>query len=413
MTRVLVFFPHNPFPPRSGAHLRCLQILAGLHDMGAQVTFASSYFTSETSWDDISQADVRTVGSPEIRVHRRSQWDARYLHYLGKYYHLRHKRAPLSSAYHSPPTLQRWFKQLTKSVAPNIIFINYAFWDNLVTPEMRRHARTVMETHDLVTLYQKRFELMERVMPAPPISPNTVNPDFVRQDFFDQLGVDVSRAEYEIYTKYDVTVAITPADAALIQKNSPNTHVVVLPMTFEVSHQSGSYHGAAFFPTGPNPFNVQGYLYFASRVLPQVRCAVPEFKLIVTGGVCEKVEPAPGIELRGFVPDLDSLYATTRFLICPLLGKTGQQVKILEAMAHSIPVLATQAAAEGAPIVHEQNGLIARDADEFAEHAIRLWNDPGLCEALGRAARETIAQNFSPARLQQGLREILQIVEPA
>ncbi|HZQ06555.1 MAG TPA: glycosyltransferase, partial [Anaerolineae bacterium] len=82
--------------------------------------------------------------------------------------------------------------------------------------------------------------------------------------------------------------------------------------------------------------------------------------------------------------------------------------KILEAMAHGIPVIAMRAAADGSPIRHEENGLIADNAAEFAAYVVRLWNDRGLCRRFGKAARATIAHEYSQARLRQDLCEILE-----
>ncbi len=92
----------------------------------------------------------------------------------------------------------------------------------------------------------------------------------------------------------------------------------------------------------------------------------------------------------------------------PVFGGTGQQVKLIEAMGHGVPVIAVRQAAEASPLIeHGVNGLIAADAAEFAEHMIRLWQDPRLCRAMGRAARESIAKHFSRERLLRGLAEVM------
>jgi glycosyltransferase involved in cell wall biosynthesis len=103
----------------------------------------------------------------------------------------------------------------------------------------------------------------------------------------------------------------------------------------------------------------------------------------------------PGIKLRGFIPNLADLYLEAAFLPCPIFGGTGQQVKIVEALAHGLPVIAFEAAAKTSPIIHNVNGLIAHDALEFAEHTVYLWQNRDFCQELGRAGRETIRNEFS------------------
>jgi glycosyltransferase involved in cell wall biosynthesis len=105
---------------------------------------------------------------------------------------------------------------------------------------------------------------------------------------------------------------------------------------------------------------------------------------------------------------MEPLYNSARFLVCPVFGGTGQQVKVVEAMAHGVPAVALRVAADRSPIQHEVNGMIANNAEEFAEHVLRLWKDPKLCAQLGDAARKTVAQEFSPTRLVEALSMMVQ-----
>lgn len=408
MKRVLVFFPHNPFPPRSGAHRRCIEILQGFHALGADVSLASSTHTSETDWQTISEQDRRDAGISNLYLYSSTIWDHRYIKYSNKIYQRLHRPPPLDSANYAPPGLRRWFARLANEIRPDVIVVNYAFWGGLVTPALHHSSISVMDTLDLVSLYRPRFILMEQFLSAPPFSPANVNPGFLQENFFDAYNFQVAPEEYRIYDRYRYTIAITRADAKLISDHTTHTRVVVLPMTQATCALDNTYDGSALYTPGRNPFNVQGYLYFAARVLPRVLERAPAFHLDVTGAMCEDVLPASGITLRGFVSDLTPYYQRAPFLICPILGKTGQQIKIVEAMAHGLPVIATQAAAEGSPIRHGENGLVANDAAEFADDVVQLWHDRALCKRLGIAARETIAQEFNRTRLLDGLGKILE-----
>ena len=82
----------------------------------------------------------------------------------------------------------------------------------------------------------------------------------------------------------------------------------------------------------------------------------------------------------------------------------------VEAQSRSplVPAVALRVAADRSPIQHEVNGMIANNAEEFAEHVLRLWKDPKLCAQLGDAARQTVAQEFSPTRLVEALSTMVQ-----
>ncbi len=405
--RVLVFFPHSLFPARSGAHRRCIQILQGFHALGAEVTLASSTHTSDTTWRAVSETELRAVGVSRLAVHQASVWDQRYHNYARKFYQWTRRAPPLDSANYAPPTLCHWFARLVNETQPHVIVVTYAFFGRLVSRAMRSQSVTVMDSLDLVSLYKPRFDVMKQYFAAPPFSPTRVDPKILDENFFERLHFQVAPDEYRIYDAYQYTIAITRADADLIQQHTAHTRVLALPMTQETRTLENQYAGAALYTPGRNPFNVQGYLYFAARVLPRVLESEPTFCLHVTGDVCADLNAVAGIELCNYLDDLTPEYTRARFLICPILGKTGQQIKIVEAMAHGVPVIATRAAAEGSPLCHGENGLIAKDAAEFAGYVVQLWRDRELCRALGERARATIARDHSTPRLLQGLSLIL------
>ncbi|MCM3903811.1 MAG: glycosyltransferase [Pyrinomonadaceae bacterium] len=417
MKRALVFVPHKPWPPKFGAHKRYLETIAGLKTLGFNITLASSDACSDSKWDTASEEGLKQEWVDEVHVHRPTIEDYKFVHRLKSFYdldyslipvlrklHLLDKReSSLSSRIHTVPTMRRWFKQLVEQTSPDLIFMNYAFWDPLVDHRKWQSITRIMETIDLLSLNRRMWQALEKHLPAPPINPADVADEVLQEDFFQKLKLTVDPEEFRIYDQYNYTIAISQQEAEIIEKNTSRTQVVHIPMTQEPVQMANDYSGPALFPTGPNHYNTQGYLYFAKRVLPHVRVKDPSFCLQVTGHCSSQVVPVEGVQLSGFVPNMESLYRSARFLVCPVFGGTGQQVKVVEAMAHGVPAVALRVAAARSPIQHEVNGLIADSAEEFAEHVLRLWKDPELCAQLGGAARNTIAQDFSRTRLIEAL----------
>ena len=407
MRRVLYFFPHNPIPPRSGAHKRCLEVLAGLRELGCEVIFTSSTLSSESKWQTSSIDELKSLGVAQVRVHRAWSIDGRLSRTMLRVYRRLGIAVPINSMIYSPPIMRLWFWKLYREVGADLIMMNYAYWDGLIRRRMRGAVRTVIDSYDLSTLHEAMSRRVNQLLPRFPIDPAQTDDRLVDEDFFARHEASAAASEYRVFDKYDLTIAISGAEATLIQQNTSRTTVLTLPMTYRIPACRNDYSGAAIFPTGPTRLNLQGYLYFAKRVLPRVLERCPDFLLQVTGTVCKQVVAQSGVGLMGFVPDLSRLYESARFLICPLLGKTGQQIKIVEAMAHGLPAIATRQAAEGSPIRHGQNGVVAGSAAELAEWVVRLWNDRALCRKMGEAARDTIAAECSRERLVESLRAIL------
>lgn len=404
--RVVFFFPHNPLPPSSGAHHRCLEMLAGLRDLGAEVVFASATHTSESAWTRASIESLRRDFGCDVQVYKAGLFDRVYRGVARRVHRVMGQNLSIRSGFYTPPGMRRWFRTLTRRFAADVVIVSYVFWDGLTRGTRSKGCRYVMDTIDLMAAQiAMRERLRSRLPSSTLIDPAHIADDVIDERFFAGIATPGLTSEFRIFDRYDCTIAITDAERDLIRDNSPRTKVTWIPITLTPAARSSTCTGPALFPTGPNPFNLQGYLYFVRRVLPVVLGRLPGFTLTVTGSVCDRVPGQEGVALAGFVQDLGAVLATARFVVCPIMGLTGQQVKIVEAMAHGVPVIALRPAAVGSPIRHGINGFIADDAEQFAEYVCTLWADAELCRRMGEAARETVAREFSHGRLVAGLAE--------
>jgi len=420
--KVLVFFPHNIWPPRTGAHKRCLEMIAGLREIGCEVTLASSTLSTDNEWQSSSIQGLKTNIVKDVHVYQATAADHRFIRRLRKFYARDYRfiwrlknfypfarsEPPLNSVLYSPPGMRRWFKDVLGESAPDAVLMNYAYWDGLLNHRKLKSVLRIIDTIDIISL-NARMQQAVRESLSFPLRVNDIDGHVLKEGFFKEGGFTASREEFHIYDKYNYSIAITTQEADLIKRRTRKTKVVLIPMTQQTIYLSNSYTGPALFPVGPNLFNTQGYLYFVNKVLPKVRKEVPSFSLQVTGFYDNIIPPdlVEGIIFRGFVSELRTVYESSKFVVCPVFGGTGQQVKIVEAMAHGVPVIALREAAGRSPLRHRVNGLVANDADEFADYVIQLWSDEDLCRQLGNAARETIAAEFSRSSLLEGLSAII------
>ena len=403
--KVLFFFPHNPYPSRSGAHQRCLEMLWGLRALGCKTTLLSTTLFSDSLWEARSVQALEDEWVEQVLIYETAVFDRYFQSALRRAGKLLGWRVPLNSMFFNPPVLRRWVARACDQIEPDLAVISYAHWDGLLPRQAV--PLTAIETHDLLSLNQRMRDALQQHLPAPPIDAAQVAEDILREDFFDKLALAVDPEEFRIYDKYDYTIAVSAKEAATIRQQTRQTTTLLIQTTQEVKRSQPGYDGPALFVTGPNPFNLQGYLYFVRRVLPRVRRQSLSFTLRVTGACCQSVLPAEGVLLSGFVPDLKAVYEASRFAICPVFGGTGQQVKVVEAMSYGLPVIITRAAAESSPVRHGINGLVANDAEEFADYCVQLWSDPALCRQLGQAAKGTIAADYSRSCLLEGLAKLV------
>jgi glycosyltransferase involved in cell wall biosynthesis len=107
----------------------------------------------------------------------------------------------------------------------------------------------------------------------------------------------------------------------------------------------------------------------------------------------------------GWVDDLGPEYAAADVVVVPIRCGGGTRIKVLEAFAHQVPVVATSVALEGLPVEHGTHCLMADTPSAFAQACARLEREPALGRALAARSVELVRASFSPEALENLLRE--------
>jgi glycosyltransferase involved in cell wall biosynthesis len=313
----------------------------------------------------------------------------------------------VNSLLFSPPGMRAWFRSAVEELAPDYIFMTYLFWDGLLEHQELWDILTVVDTQEIASLNTPMEQEALRFFGKRPLVLDEVPDEALALDFYKKLKLRPSRAEFRLCDKYDYTISIAPREFELIEQHVRRTKLFYLPVTCEPVLVDNTYQGPALFPSGPNPFNVQGYCFFARHVLPLILKADSSFELALSGVWSKELPGAEHVRALGYVPSMSELYQNGRVLISPVFGGTGQQVKIVEAMAHGLPVVAIRDAVDETLVVHGETGYLAEGREDFAEYCLRLWQDEGLARKLGEAARENVRGRFSGSLVTRVLEEIL------
>jgi glycosyltransferase involved in cell wall biosynthesis len=104
---------------------------------------------------------------------------------------------------------------------------------------------------------------------------------------------------------------------------------------------------------------------------------------------------AEDVELKGFVPDLEPLYASASLVVVPLRTGAGTRIKLLEAFAHAVPVVASSVAAVGLEVVDGRHLLVADDPAPTVEAIERLLTQPELAQRIVDDAGRLVRERYS------------------
>jgi len=210
------------------------------------------------------------------------------------------------------------------------------------------------------------------------------------------------REEAEMIAQADSVFAITPVDRDRALQLAPGARAVVAPAGIDpemwdlprTTHRppqiimAANYHWV---------HNADGLRWFLDHVWPEVMQRTEATLHIVGSRIPEWLNTYTGERLinEGFAESLPARYQQASISVAPLFVGSGMRLKIIEAMAAGLPVIATSISAEGIELF-EGDGLFRYDtAETMANGLIRLVQDAELCDRLGQAAQRSVQRTYT------------------
>jgi glycosyltransferase involved in cell wall biosynthesis len=161
--------------------------------------------------------------------------------------------------------------------------------------------------------------------------------------------------------------------------------------------------------------NVEAITSFARAAWPRLRERFPHLRLVVVGAqpapAVWELEKLPGVEVTGTVPDIRPYYRDALAAIVPLRTGSGTRLKILEAMAARVPVIATPIGAEGLDATPGRDILMAEadDAAGWIGHIARLAESPQARRDITGAALDLVQRRYDWSIARRQLQQAYEI----
>lgn len=161
--------------------------------------------------------------------------------------------------------------------------------------------------------------------------------------------------------------------------------------------------------------NIEAAERLARRILPLIRAGLPRARLTLAGRypkpAVRALSDLEGVQLVDSPADMASLLGGAHLSIMPLSMGGGTRIKMLEAMAWGVPVIATPLAAEGLDLADGEEVLLAETDADLAAKAITLCRDPDRLRQQRIAAHRAAWSRFGPAALRDAIRVGLGLAE--
>ena len=197
-------------------------------------------------------------------------------------------------------------------------------------------------------------------------------------------------------------VAVSEADGAWFERWAPG-RVTVVPNGVDcaaIRPREGDGAGGPVLFVGSLDYgpNVDGARVLLDEIAPRLTHRGARIALV--GSLpppqlraAAQAAPVP-VQVTGRVEEIAPWFRASRLLAVPLRIGGGTRLKIVEAMAHGLPVVTTSIGCAGLDVVHERDVLIADDPVAFARCVDRLLADDDLAAALAHRARRTVQERY-------------------
>jgi O-antigen biosynthesis protein len=293
-----------------------------------------------------------------------------------------------------------------------------------IYPPFYRSVRDVLERigHEFDVIVGCRvdvggeyFDMVRELAPHARVVFNTIDLHALRAIREAELFKDPARlqaakalwlAELAAISKADATIVVSSHEKELLSDELPQANIHVIPLITDIPERLETLdfdtrRDVVFVGTYQHPPNHDAAVYFARDIWPSIRERLPGARFLVVGSNTTPAIHAlagEGVEVIGFVEDLDGLLAASRLMVAPLRYGAGLKGKVLSGLRAGISIVATDVAIEGTELIDEQHVLVANTPEAIADAVVRLYTDQALWERLSQAGFGYARQEFSIER---------------
>ncbi|MFO0891134.1 MAG: glycosyltransferase [Isosphaeraceae bacterium] len=391
---VVIVASQLPYPPNVGNRIRTLNLVLPLAKRHRITFIAHSNDESTEAVRFLDDHGIRTVLVNRV-VPKKSgpMFYARLAANLAS-------PLPYSVATHSSPALREAVRSFARRNRTDV----WQLESTILLDAMADlpAAPKVMVAHNVESLiWQRYFELETQP---------------IRRWYIKHQWTKFRAFERRAFAKATRLIAVSGEDARLIREDFGRDEVSVVDngidrSLFESVRGERDPRQILFLGALDWRPNLDAIGLLLDRIFPGVRSEEPSARLCIVGRrpsekLIRRVKRLDGVELHADVPDVRPFLARSGVMAVPLRIGGGSRIKILEALACGLPVVASRVGAEGLDLDPGLHYIAADEADSMTRELLGCIRDPAGAQEMARRGRDFVLDRYDWSALSEKLESI-------
>ncbi|RED49865.1 TIGR03087 family PEP-CTERM/XrtA system glycosyltransferase [Aestuariispira insulae] len=374
-----------PFPPNKGDKIRSFNFLKRMaEDFDLHI---GTFIDDPEDWNHVDGLrpyckDLKVCGlNPKI----------------GKLLSLRGllTNEPLTLPYFRSSALQDWVDQLLEKERPETVFIFSSSMAQYVIDHPKCPKRVIADFVDIDSDKWRQYAEAETGL---------------NKMIYAREARQLLRYERRASSASDAVTFVSDKEAALFRALNPQNETKIHGVENGIDAEFFSPDAAmetllpsehpAVTMTGAMDYkpNVDGAVWFANEVLPEIRKAIPDLAFYIVGSSpaaqVQALTQIDGVTVTGRVEDVRPYIRDAAAIVAPIHIARGIQNKVLEGMAMAKTVITTPQAYEGIEARVGEEIIVTEGVGDFAQSVVTAVTG-SQDGTMGLKARSRVIQDYS------------------
>ncbi len=229
--------------------------------------------------------------------------------------------------------------------------------------------------------------------------------NWLKKFYFWQEGKKLMRYERQVCNTFSLNVTCSHLDTDRLKTIAPGIKGIDVANGVDLNYfqpiDCAKVEKSLVFAGGLSWYpNLDAMSFFLRKVWPRLVAEVPNISLTVIGRnppewMLALQAEYPTLKVTGFVDDVRPYLSQAHIYVCPIRDGGGTKLKVLDALAMRMPLVADPIACEGIDVIDGESVIYATTPEDYVDSIKKLINDPQLCKKVADNGAALIQNNYS------------------